>query len=133
METRTLGRLRCTASALGLGCMGMFDFYGSRDATESIKTIQTALEAGTTLSDTGDFYGMGHNELLIRESLKNCRRDQVSLSIKFGTLGDSQRNFLGSHARPAAVKTFICYSLRRLNTDYFDFHFPSRVESDIPY
>jgi aryl-alcohol dehydrogenase-like predicted oxidoreductase len=132
MNTRALGRLGWTTSALGLGCMGMSDFYGNREDTESIATIQAALDAGITLLDSGDFYGMGHNELLIRDALKSCRRDQVSLSIKFGALRDWQGNFLGFDGRPAAVKTFISYSLQRLNTDYIDFYFPSRVDPAVP-
>jgi aryl-alcohol dehydrogenase-like predicted oxidoreductase len=132
METRKLGLLGWTASALGLGCMGMSDFYGGRDDAESIATIQTALDAGVTLLDSGDFYGMGHNELLIRKALKGRRRDQVSLSIKFGALRDWRGNFLGFDGRPAAVKTFISYSLQRLGTDYIDLYFPSRIDPDVP-
>jgi aryl-alcohol dehydrogenase-like predicted oxidoreductase len=112
--------------------MGMSDFYGGRDDGESIATIQAALDAGVTLLDSGDFYGMGHNELLIREALKGRRRNQVSLSIKFGALRDWQGNFLGFDGRPAAVKTFISYSLQRLGTDYIDFYFPSRIDPAVP-
>lgn len=132
METRKLGLFGWTASALGLGCMGMSDFYGGRDDAESIATIQAALDAGVTLLDSGDFYGMGHNELLIREALKSRRRDQVSLSIKFGALRDWRGNFLGFDGRPAAVKTFISYSLQRLGTDYIDLYFPSRIDPAVP-
>ncbi len=132
METRKLGRRGWTASALGLGCMGMSAFYSGRDDVESIATIQAALDAGITLLDSGDFYGMGHNEVLIREALKGRRRDQVSLTIKFGALRDWRGNFLGFDGRPALVKTFISYSLQRLGTDYIDFYFPSRVDPAVP-
>jgi aryl-alcohol dehydrogenase-like predicted oxidoreductase len=132
MEKRKLGRQGPEVSALGLGCMGMSDFYGDRDDGESIATIQAALDAGITLLDSGDFYGMGHNELLIREALKNRRRDQMFLSIKFGALRDWQGNFLGFDGRPAAVKTFISYSLQRLGTDYIDLYFPSRIDPAVP-
>ena len=128
METRKLGREGWTNSALGLGCMGMSAFYSGRDDAESIATIRAALDAGVTLLDSGDFYGMGHNEFLIREALKGRRRDQVSLAIKFGALRDWRGNFLGFDGRPALVKTFISYSLQRLATDYIDFYFPSRVD-----
>ena len=88
METRKVGRRGWTASALGLGCMGMSAFYSGRDDAESVATVRAALDAGITLLDSGDFYGMGHNELLIREALKGRRRDQVALAIKFGALRD---------------------------------------------
>jgi len=85
MKSRTLGPQSLRSSALGLGCMGMSDLYGAADESESLATIQAALEAGVTLLDTGDFYGVGHNELLLRDALRGRARDRVVLSVKFGT------------------------------------------------
>jgi aryl-alcohol dehydrogenase-like predicted oxidoreductase len=110
----------------------MSDFYSGRDDIESLATIQAALESGINLLDTGDFYGMGHNELLIGEALKGRRRDSVSLSVKFGALRDWKGRWLGADGRPAAVKTFLAYTLRRLGTDYVDFYFPARVDPAVP-
>ena len=107
MEQRKLGKTGPDVSALGLGCMGMSDFYGPSDRGESIATIHAALEAGITLLDTGDFYGMGHNEMLIREALAGRNRDNVLTSVKFGALRDPVRGFLGIDGRPAAVKNFL--------------------------
>jgi aryl-alcohol dehydrogenase-like predicted oxidoreductase len=112
--------------------MGMSDFYAGRDDAESVATIQAALDADITLLDSGDFYGMGHNELLIREALRGRQRDRVSLSIKFGALRDWRGNFLGFDGRAPLVKTFISYSLQRLGTDYIDFYFPSRLDLTVP-
>src|ERR687889_254363 len=84
MKTRRLGRDGPKVSALGLGCMGMSDFYGPADEGESIATIHAALDAGITLLDTGDFYGMGHNEMLIARTLRDRRREDVTISVKFG-------------------------------------------------
>jgi aryl-alcohol dehydrogenase-like predicted oxidoreductase len=107
MEKRALGQSGWSPSSLGLGCMGMSDFYCGRDDAESVATIQAALDAGITLLDSGDFYGMGRNELLIQEALKGRQRDRVSLSIKFGALRDWRGNFLGFDGRALLVKTFI--------------------------
>ena len=132
MRTRTLGQKGPALSLIGLGCMGMSDFYGPADEAESIATIHAALEAGITLLDTGDFYGMGHNELLLREALKGGRRERVFLQVKFGAQRDPQGAFVGYDARPAAVKTALAYTLRRLGTDYVDLYQPARLDPAVP-
>jgi aryl-alcohol dehydrogenase-like predicted oxidoreductase len=132
MRTRRLGTTGPEVSALGLGCMGMSDFYGPSNDAESVATIHAALDAGVTLLDTGDFYGMGANELLVRDALRGVPRDRVVLSVKFGAMRDPSGAFLGYDARPAAVKTALAYSLRRLGTDYVDVYRPSRVDPAVP-
>jgi aryl-alcohol dehydrogenase-like predicted oxidoreductase len=132
MKTRTLGSKGPRVSALGLGCMGMSDFYGPADEAESVATIQAALEAGITLLDTGDFYGMGHNELLLREALKGRTRGQAVISVKFGVLRDPAGGFIGVDCRPAAVKNFLAATLRRLRTDYVDIYRPARLDPNVP-
>ena len=119
MEQRTLG-VAGPVSAVGLGCMGMSGAYGPTDRAEAVATVHAALDAGITLIDTGDFYGMGHNELLIAEALHGRDRDRVVLSVKFGGLRDAGGGFLGFDGRPAAVKNFLAYSLQRLGTDHVD-------------
>jgi aryl-alcohol dehydrogenase-like predicted oxidoreductase len=132
MLTRRLGTSGPAVSALGLGAMGMSDLYGPADRAESIATIHAALDAGITLIDTGDFYGMGHNELLIREALQGRDRDAVAISVKFGAQRTYEGQWLGYDARPAAVKTALAYTLRRLDTDHVDIYRPSRVDPDVP-
>jgi len=110
MQLRRLGTQGPAVSALGLGCMGMSGMYGPSDRQESIATIHAALDAGITLLDTGDFYGMGHNEMLIGEALKSVPREQYQVSVKFGALRDPASGWIGFDARPAAVKTFLSYS-----------------------
>ncbi len=132
MVTRKLGSAGPVVSALGLGCMGMSDLYGPADRAESIATVHAALDAGITLLDTGDFYGMGHNELLLREALQGRTRGQVIVSVKFGALRDPRGAWLGYDARPAAVKSFLTYTLRRLGTDYVDIYRPARVDPAVP-
>src|SRR4030042_1841485 len=132
MKLRRLGDVGPEVSAVGLGCMGMSDFYGPADEKESLETLREALEAGITLFDTGDFYGAGHNEMLIREALRGRNRDQVLLSVKFGALRSPAGAFLGFDGRPLAVKNFISYSLKRLGTEYIDIYRPSRIDPNVP-
>jgi aryl-alcohol dehydrogenase-like predicted oxidoreductase len=132
IEHRPLGRSGPQASAFGLGCMGMSALYGPADRTESIATIHHALDAGINLLDTGDFYGMGHNELLIAEALKGRRRENVLLSVKFGAQRDPAGGWIGFDGRPAAVKTSLAYSLQRLHTDYIDIYRPARLDPKVP-
>jgi aryl-alcohol dehydrogenase-like predicted oxidoreductase len=132
MNTRRLGASGPQVSAIGLGCMGMSDFYGPADEAESIAAIHAALDAGITLLDTGDFYGMGHNELLLRRALEGRAREQVVLSVKFGALRDPAGAFIGFDGRPVAVKNFLAYTLRRLGTDYVDIYRPARVDPAVP-
>src|SRR5437588_9588261 len=108
--SRPLGKPGPAVFPLALGCMGMSHMYGAADRAESIATIHAALDAGITLIDTGDFYGMGHNEMLIGEALKGRDRDRAILSVKFGALRDAAGAWLGYDARPAAVKNFLAYS-----------------------
>jgi len=126
-KTRTLGKNGPTVSALGLGAMGMSDFYGPADREESVATLKAALDEGITLIDTGDFYGSGHNEILVGEAIRGCRRDEVVISVKFGALRDPQGNFTGVDLRPVAIRNFLAYSLKRLNTDYIDVYRPARM------
>lgn len=132
MKTRQLGKNGPSSSAIGLGCMGMSDLYGATDDAESIATIQAALDAGITLLDTGDFYGMGHNELLIRDALKGRDRSRALISVKFGALRDPAGNWLGFDGRPAAVKNALAYSLRRLGTDHIDIYRLGRTDPHVP-
>ncbi|NUK36536.1 aldo/keto reductase, partial [Streptomyces lunaelactis] len=130
-----LGSTGPQVSALGLGCMGMSALYGEADRAESIATIHAALESGITLLDTGDFYGMGHNELLINEALRTApaaAREKALTSVKFGALRDPEGGWSGYDGRPAAVKNFAAYSLQRLGTDHIDVYRIARVDPDVP-
>jgi len=132
MITRTLGKNGPAVSAIGLGCMGMSGLYGPADRTESITTIHAALDSGITLLDTGDFYGMGDNEMLLQEALKGRQRDQFLISVKFGALRDPMGSFSGYDGRPIAVKNFLAYSLKRLGTEYIDIYRIARVDPNVP-
>ncbi|GHF94563.1 aldo/keto reductase [Streptomyces zaomyceticus] len=135
VPTRPLGTTGPRVSALGLGCMGMSALYGESDRAESLATIHAALDAGVTLLDTGDFYGMGHNELLIAEALRTApaaAREQALTSVKFGALRTVEGGFTGYDGRPAAVKNFAAYSLQRLGADHIDIYRIARVDPDVP-
>jgi aryl-alcohol dehydrogenase-like predicted oxidoreductase len=119
-------------SAFGLGVMGMSGGYGPADDDESVATIQAALDAGISLIDTGDFYGHGHTELLIRDALKGGRRERAFIAVKFGAQRSPDGRFLGDDARPHSVKNFLGYTLKRLGTDYIDLYQPARVDPNVP-
>jgi aryl-alcohol dehydrogenase-like predicted oxidoreductase len=130
--TRQLGSAGLRVSAIGLGCMGMSGVYGPAEEPESIATIRDALDTGINLLDTGDYYGMGHNELLIREALRGRDRNGVVISVKFGALRGPDNAFIGIDGRPVAVRNFLAYSLRRLGTDYIDVYRLGRVDPQVP-
>ena len=132
MRYRQLGQTGPHVSTLGLGCMGMSGMYGPSDRAEGIATIHAAMDAGITLLDTGDFYGMGHNEMLIGEALRGRDRDRAVISVKFGALRDAAGGWGGSDARPAAVKNFLAYTLRRLGVEYVDIYRPARLDPAVP-
>ncbi|MGI5250249.1 aldo/keto reductase [Actinacidiphila glaucinigra] len=135
MQNRTLGSSGPTVSALGLGAMGMSALYGDADRGESIATIHAALDAGITLIDTGDFYGMGHNEMLIGEALRTASpadREKALVSVKFGALRGPDGTWLGYDGRPQAVRNFASYSLQRLGTDHIDVYRIARVDPAVP-
>jgi len=132
VDTTTLGRGGPRVSRAGLGLMAMSGTYGPADDAESIATIRTALDAGITLLDTGDFYGMGHNEMLLARALDGVPRDSVFIQVKFGGQRDPAGAFIGYDASPAAVKTALAYSLQRLGTGYVDLYQPARLDPDVP-
>ena len=132
METTTLGRGGPVVSRAGLGLMSMSGIYGQADDHESIATIHAALDAGITLLDTGDFYGMGHNELLLRDALRRIPRDSVFIQVKFGGQRDPSGAFIGHDASPAAVKSSLAYTLTRLGTNYVDLYQPARLDPRVP-
>jgi aryl-alcohol dehydrogenase-like predicted oxidoreductase len=127
--TRRLGSFE--VFPIALGCMGMSGMYGAADEDESIATIHQAVDSGINLLDTGDFYGMGHNEMLIGRAIRG-RRDKVLLSVKFGAMRGPDSAWLGFDARPAAVKNFLAYTLKRLGVDYIDIYRPSRLDPNVP-
>lgn len=132
MRTLSLGKTGPTVSAFGLGCMGMSGMYGPADRQESLATLRAAVDAGITLLDTGDFYGMGHNEMLIGEALRAFGRDRLLLSVKFGGLRDPTGGWGGYDTRPKAMKNFLAYSLQRLGVDYIDIYRPARLDPAVP-
>lgn len=132
MKYRLLGTDGPKVSALGLGAMGMSDAYGPADRGESLATIHAALDAGINLIDTGDFYGMGHNEMLIAEALRERRREDVVLSVKFGGLRAPDGAFVGFDCRPASLKSSLAYTLTRLGTDHVDIYRPARLDPNVP-
>jgi aryl-alcohol dehydrogenase-like predicted oxidoreductase len=132
MQTRPLGKSGPQVSAIGLGCMGMSGLYGPADERESIATIHAALDAGITLFDTGDFYGMGHNEMLLQKALAGVPRERYFVCVKFGGMRGPNGAFIGIDARPAAVKNFLAYTLRRLGVEYIDLYQPARVDPAVP-
>ena len=132
VETVALGTGGPQVSRVGLGLMGMSGIYGPADEAESIATVRAALDAGITLLDTGDFYGMGHNELLLRDALRGVDRSSVFIQVKFGGQRDPGGAFVGYDASPAAVKNFLAYSLTRLGTDYVDLYQPARLDPRVP-
>jgi len=134
MKTTTLGRGGPVVSRVGLGLMGMSGIYGEADDHESIATIRAAIDAGITLLDTGDFYGMGHNELLLRDALRasGIPRDKVFIQVKFGGQRDPSGAFVGHDASPAMVKSSLAYTLTRLGTEYVDLYQPARLDPQVP-
>ena len=133
MQTTTLGRGGPVVSRAGLGLMGMSGIYGEADDQESLATIHAALDAGITLLDTGDFYGMGHNELLLRDALRRgIPRDSVFIQVKFGGQRDPSGAFIGHDASPAAAKNSLAYTLTRLGTNYVDLYQPARLDPQVP-
>jgi aryl-alcohol dehydrogenase-like predicted oxidoreductase len=133
MNTRPLGLTGPKTSPLGLGCMGMSpDLYGPAEEAEGIATIHAAIDAGINLLDTGDFYGMGHNEMLIARALKERSRDDVLISVKYGAQRDPAGGWIGFDASPKATKTALCYTLKRLGTDHIDIYRPARLDPNVP-
>ncbi len=131
MKTTQLGKNGPVVSVVGLGCMAMSDMYGPSDEAESVATIQAAIDSGINLLDTGDFYGMGHNEMLIRRAIEGRRKD-VFICVKFGALRGPDGAFAGHDMRPVAIRNFLTYSLRRQGTDYIDLYQPCRVDPHTP-
>jgi len=132
IRRRGLGSSGPEVAALGLGCMGMSGMYGPAEREESIATIRAALDAGVDLLDTGDFYGMGHNELLIGEALRGRPREGCLLSVKFGAQRGPDGAWLGYDASPAAVKTALAYTLSRLGVEHIDVYRPARLDPKVP-
>ncbi|MFC4335544.1 aldo/keto reductase [Salininema proteolyticum] len=121
-----------TTANLGLGLMGMSALYGPADQEEAVKTIHSALDAGVTLLDTGDFYAMGDNEMLLNRALRGRDRDQALISVKFGALRGPDGAWFGYDLRPEAVKNSLAYSLKRLGVDHIDIYRPARLDPNVP-
>ncbi|WP_067816034.1 aldo/keto reductase [Nocardia inohanensis] len=132
IDTVRLGATGPAVSRIGLGAMGMSGMYGASDDATSIATVHAAIDSGANLIDTGDFYGMGHNEQLIRRALTERKREDVLLSVKFGAMRGPDGSFGGVDTRPAATKNFLAYSLQRLGTDYLDIYRPARLDPNVP-
>jgi len=136
IKVRRLGQSGPVVSALALGAMGMSGMYGQADEKESIATIHAALDAGINLVDTGDFYGTGHNEMLIGRALRELgnqdRRDQALLSVKFGAMRGPDGSWVGVDTRPVAIKNFLSYTLTRLGVDHIDIYRPARLDPKVP-
>src|SRR5450755_4635559 len=132
MQAIPLGRGGPLVSRAGLGLMAMSGVYGPADDAESIATIRAGLDGGFTLLDTGDFYGMGHNEMLLRDALRGVARDSVFIQVKFGGQRDPGGAFVGYDASPAAVKNSLAYTLQRLGTDHVDLYQPARLDPKVP-
>jgi aryl-alcohol dehydrogenase-like predicted oxidoreductase len=132
MQAVPLGRGGPLVSRAGLGLMAMSGVYGPADDAESIATIRDGLDGGFTLLDTGDFYGMGRGEMLLREALRGVARDSVFIGVKFGAQRDPGGAFVGYDASPAAVKNSLAYTLQRLGTDYVDLYQPARLDPEVP-
>ena len=130
-NTISLGKSGPAVFPIALGCMGMSGIYGQTTDDEGIRTIHAAIERGVTLIDTGDFYGMGHNEMLVGRAVAG-RRDKVQISVKFGAMRDPKGAFIGLDCRPAAVKNFAAYSLKRLGVDVIDVYRPARLDPSVP-
>jgi aryl-alcohol dehydrogenase-like predicted oxidoreductase len=132
VKKRRLGEHGPEVSLIGLGAMGMSAVYGPTDESESVATVHAALDAGITLIDTGDFYGMGHNEMLLGRALRGIPRESYRLSVKFGAQRGPDGGWLGYDASPNALKTALAYSLQRLGTDYIDVYRPARLDQNVP-
>jgi len=132
IEKVQLGATGPTVSRIGLGGMSMSGVYGAADEKESVATIHAALDAGINLIDTGDFYGQGHNEMLIGRALADRKREDYLLSVKFGAMRGPDNSWGGIDNRPEAVRNFLGYSLQRLGVDYIDIYRPARLDPKVP-